>query len=335
VKRLIQATTLLLCLLQGSLSLAQTRLTMSTFLPASHPMMTDVLIPWAAQVKEATSGRVEVFILPSALGQPKVHYDLAREGQADIAYGSQGYTPGRFTLYKMVEFPFAGDSAVSTSVAYWKVYKKYLESAGEYRDVKVLGLFTHGPGQIHNAKHPVSSAKDLQGLKMRVGGGFMNDLAQSLGATTLQKPSPSSYELLSSGVADGTLFPMESVVSFKIEDIVTNTTLVPGGLYNFGFFLMMNKQRFESLSAEDQAAIDSVSGEALARLAGAMWDKWDGAAIQKIKARGNQIITANPIFMDEIAAASAPFEAQWIKDANSLDVDGQAALKEFRKLSRQ
>ncbi|MBV1789945.1 TRAP transporter substrate-binding protein [Marinobacterium sp. D7] len=313
---------------------AQTRLTLSTFVPSSHPMMTDVLKPWAESVAQATDGRVEVVILPSPLGHPKVHYDLAREGQADIGYGSQGYTPGRFTLYKMVEFPFAGDSAVGTSVAYWRVYKKYLEQAGEYKDVKVLGLFTHGPGHIHNIKRTVNSKADLNGLKMRVGGGFMNDLASELGAVTLQKPSPSSYELLSSGVADGTLFPLESVVSFNVQNIVKHTTLVPGGLYNFGFFLVMNKERFEALSEQDQAAIDSVSGEALARLAGQMWDKWDAKGLEAITANGNEVVTADAAFMKEISDSAAPMEAKWLEEAAGKGVDGEAALAEFRQLSR-
>lgn len=314
---------------------AQTRLTLSTFVPASHPMMTDVLKPWAENVAKATDGRVEVIILPSPLGQPKVHYDLAREAQVDISYGSQGYTPGRFKLYKMVEFPFAGDSAVGTSVAYWRVYKKYLEHAGEYKDVKVLGLFTHGPGHIHNTKRTVNSAADLSGLKMRVGGGFMNDIASALDAVSLQKPSPSSYELLSSGVADGTLFPLESVVSFNIQNIVKHTTLVPGGLYNFGFFLVMNKDRFNELSEEDQIAIDSVSGEALARLAGQMWDKWDAKGLDAITTNGNEVVTANDAFIAEIKEATAPMEAKWLQDAANMGVDGEAALAEFRKLSRE
>mgnify|MGYP000607371726 CR=1 FL=1 len=312
---------------------AQTKLTLSTFVPPSHPMMTDVLQPWAKNVAEATEGRVEVIILPSPLGHPKVHYDLASEGQVDIGYGSQGYTPGRFTLFKMVEFPFAGDSAEATSVAYWRTYKKYLEKAGEYKDVKVLGLFTHGPGAIHNTKRDIRSQEDFANLKMRVGGGFMNDLAQGLGAVTLQKPSPSSYELLSSGVADGTLFPLESVVSFNVQDIVKHTTLIPGGLYNFGFFLVMNRDRFDELDSKDQAAIDSVSGEALAHLAGKMWDKWDAKGLLTIVENGNTVVKADDHFVNQIHAVAEPMEVKWIEEANSLGVDGQAALSYYRSLS--
>ncbi|KEA63931.1 TRAP transporter solute receptor, unknown substrate 3 [Marinobacterium lacunae] len=312
---------------------AETRLTMSSWLPAGHPLVKDVMQPWAANVERATEGRVKIVILPSALGHPKMHYDIARDGQADITYGAQGYTPGRFALYKMVEFPFAGDSAERTSVAYWKVYNDYLAKAGEHKDVKLLGLFTHGPGQIHNSKHSVNSAADLKGLKMRVGGGIMNDLASALGAVTLQKPSSSIYELVSSGVADGTLFPLESVAAFHIEDKTRYTTLVPGGLYNFSFFVVMNRDRFASLSKQDQEAIDSVSGEALARLAGRVWDQVDADGLNQLKANGNEIITADDAFIAEIREKSAPMEAEWLKEAQAKGIDGKVALDAFRTLS--
>lgn len=312
---------------------AETRLTMSSWLPTGHPLVKDVMKPWIKNVEEATDGRVKIIMLPSALGHPKVHYDIAREGQADITYSAHGYTPGRFKLYKMVEFPFGGDSAVGTSVAYWNVYNDYLKPAGEHKDVKLLGLFTHGPGHIHNSKRTVNAASDLEGLKLRVGGGIMNDIATELGAVTLQKPSSSTYELVSSGVADGTLFPLESVPAFKIQDKTTHTTLVPGGLYNFSFFLVMNRDRFADLSEEDRKAIESVSGEAFARLAGEMWDTQDARGLEAIQANGNDIVTANEAFLTEIRDASAPMEAEWLETAEQLGVDGKAALEAFRTMS--
>ncbi len=314
---------------------AETRLTMSSWLPSGHPLAKNVMVPWIESVEEATEGRVKIIMLPSPLGHPKVHYDIAREGQADITYGTHGYTPGRFKLYDMVEFPFSGDSAEATSVAYWNVYNNYLKPAGEHKDVKLLSLFTHGPGHIHNSKHTINSASDMEGLKLRVGGGVMNELASALGAVTLQKPSSGIYELLSNGVADGTLFPFESVVAFKVQDMIPYTTVIPGGMYNFSFFLVMNRDRFANLPEEDQRAIESVSGEAFARLAGRMWDTQDANGLKAMEANGNEIVTANEAFITEIRNASAPLEAKWLKTAEKMGVDGEAALKAFREESHQ
>lgn len=319
----------------ATVSQAETRLTMSSWLPSSHPLVEDVMKPWVASVEEATEGRVKILMLPSALGPPKAHYDIARDGQADITYSGHGYTPGRFKLYKMVEFPFGGNSSEAASVAYWRVYNEYLKQADEHKGVKLLGLFTHGPGHIHNSKRTVNSASDLDGLKLRVGGGLMNDIVSDLGAVTIQKPSSSIYQLMSNGVADGTLFPFESVAAFNVHDKVTHTTLVPGGMYNFSFFIVMNGDRFANLSKQDQAAIESVSGEAFAHLAGRMWDREDAKGLEMMRANGNEIVTADEAFIDEIREASAPLEDEWLKKAEEMGVDGKGALKSFREQSHR
>ena len=82
------------------------------------------------------------------------------------------------------------------------------------------------------------------------------------------KPAPESYELLSSGVADGTFFPSESIVSFKLDKVVKYATFFPGGFYSSSFGFFMNEDKWNKLPKQDQDAILSVSREALARLAG-------------------------------------------------------------------
>lgn len=312
---------------------AETKLTMSSWLPPTHPIVTEMMQPWAAQVKEVTEGRVSVKILAKGLGHPKIHYDIARDGLADITYSVHGYTPGRFVMTKVAEFPFSGDSAEAQSVAYWRVHEKFLSKANEHKDTQLLGLMTHGPGLIHNSKKTVTKVSDLEGMKLRVGGGVVNDVTSSLGAVPLLKPASKSYELLSHGVADGTLLPSESVMSFKIQDLVKHTTVVPGGLYNVSFFLVMNKERFSDLSEQDQKAIMSVSGEAFAVMAGKAWDKADSDAREAALANGNEIVVANDAFIADIKKRTEHLEGEWIKAANERGVDGAAALTELREIT--
>ena len=310
----------------------KTMLTLSSWLPPGHPIVANMIQPWMDNVKEATEGRVEIKMLAKGLGAPPAHYDLARDGTADVTYGVHGYTPGRFSLTKIVEFPFTGDNAEAISVAYWKVHEKYLAKADEHKGVKVLGVFSHGPGEIHNSKKDIKSVADLSDLKIRVGGGVVNDVAKSLGVTALLKPASKNYELLSNGVADGTFLPMESMPSFKIVDLVKHTTVVPGGLYNTSFFLVGNSERFAALSAEDQAAIDKVSGEAFAKLSGKAWDEADVAGMKAAVDNGNSITTADEAFIKEVQEKTAHIEADWLKAAEEKGVDGKAALAELRQL---
>lgn len=319
--------------LSTSMTYAETKLTLSSWLPPTHPLVSQMIVPWMEQVKEATEGRVTINMLAQGLGHPKAHYDIARDGLADITYSVHGYTPGRFVMTKVVEFPFSGNSAEALSVAYWRIHQKYLSKANEHKGTQLLSVFTHGPGLIHNSKKTVSMVSDLDGMKMRVGGGVVNDVSKSLDIVALLKPASASYELLSHGVADGTLLPMESVTGFKIENLVKHTTVVPGGLYNISFFLVMNSPRFKALPQEDRDAIMSVSGEAFARFAGKAWDVADATALEVLKANGNEIVEASDAFINEIKQRTSALESEWVKEAEKRGVDGAAALAELRQIT--
>lgn len=316
----------------ASVSQAETvKLSMSSWLPPTHPLVTDVFKPWIEDVKQATDGRIEIVMLPSPLGHPKAHFDLARDGQADITYSTHGFNPGRFKLTEMFELPFSGDSAETTSVATWEVYNKYFAKAGEHRGVQLLSLFTNGPGQIHTSNKPIKAMTDFGGMKLRVAGGAAQDIVEVLGGVPLHKPVSSTFELMSNGVADGTLFPVESVSSFKLQDVATHTTLIPGGLFNTTLFLAMNKDRFDSLTVDDQKTLMDMSGTAFAKRAGQMFDAQDARVLSELKANGNDINVADPDFVASIRTSTMQITTAWVEEAKNKGVDAEAALAEYQK----
>ena len=309
---------------------AQTALTFSTFVPLAHPINKTIFLPWCEEVAAATAKRVSCRVLPKAVAAPPGTFDAVRDGLADVSYTVHGYTPGRFFLTKVVEMPFLGDKAEHVSLAYQRIHEKYLENAGEHKGVKVLAVFSHGPGHIYNTKRPIKSIADLQGLKVRVGGGVVNDIAGALGIASILRPSTESYEILSSGVADGLFFPIESVASFKLEKIIRYATHLPGGFYNTSFLLMMNEAVWNKLSKADQDAIWSVSGERGARKFGKGWDASDTVGLATLKAANVDIITASPQFVAEMKKKIQPVEDEWIKEAKSRGWDGARFLGELR-----
>ena len=319
-------------------SSAETTLTLSSWLPPRHVIVSEMIMPWAEQVEKATEGRVKIKMLPKALGKPPAHYDIAREGTADLAYGIHGYQPGRFLLTSVTEMPFLGNNGEYISTAYWRTYEKFMAEAGEHRDVKLLGLFTHGPGHIMNVKNKeISTIADLKDMKMRIGGGIVKQVTANFGIAQTFMPAPAVYEALSRGVVDGVMFPLEAIDGFKLEKIVTNVTRIEGGLYNTSFFFVMNKAKWEALSEADQKAIDSVSGEAFSRMAGHAFQLRDEEGLQKLQANGGSVIQAPAEMLAEIKGFAAQVEADWAKKTAEKDVDGAAALafmrEEIKKLS--
>jgi len=311
-------------------ALAQTTtLTMSSWVSPSHLLTKDVLGGWAQEVEKATNGRVKLQMLPKHPSAPPGTFDAVRDGLVDVSYVTASYTPARHPLPLLAELPGAGATAEINSVAFSRVHWKYLQAANEYKGVKLLGVFTHGPGQMFLAKKPVTSVADLAGMKIRSGGGISEASAKALGASPLVKPAPESYEILSSGIADGTFFPSESIKSFNLDKVVKYATFFPGGFYcsSFGFF--MNQDKWDKLSKQDQDAIMSVSGEALSRLAGKAWDAADKIGLDAMKSAGVQITEASPALVADVRRLTAPLAQEWIKSANAKGVDGQKAYDEF------
>jgi TRAP-type C4-dicarboxylate transport system substrate-binding protein len=190
-------------------------------------------------------------------------------------------------------------------------------------------VFTHGPGQMFTKK-PVRTIADVQGLKIRTGGGVAEKVAKALGASAFVKPAPESYELLSSGVADGVFFPLESIVSFKLETVLEQATLFPGGMYSSSFGFFMNEDKWNKLPKQDQDAIEKISGEHIARLAGNSWDEADRKGLEALKKSGVKIVNANSELVAEVKKRSAPIIDEWVQAATAKGVDGAKVLAEFR-----
>jgi TRAP-type C4-dicarboxylate transport system substrate-binding protein len=310
---------------------AQTTLTMSSWVAPNHLLTKDVLAVWGQQVEKATNGRVKLQMLPKHPSAAPGTFDAVRDDLVDVSYVTASYTPARHVLPLLAELPGGGATSVINSVAYSRIHWKYLQQVGEYKGVKLLGVFTHGPGQMFNTKRPINKVEDLAGMKIRTGGGIAEEMARALGASAFVKPAPESYELLSSGVADGTFFPLESIISFKLGSVVKYATLFPGGFYcsSFGFF--MNEDKWNKLSKEDQDAIASVSGEPLALLAGKAWDTTDAAALEEMKRVGIQISTASPELVKGVQARAEAIDDKWVKDATAKGIDGVKVLAEFHE----
>ena len=309
---------------------AQTTLNMSIWIPPQAPFVQDAMLGWAKQVEEASAGRVKVRMLPKAVTSPPQHFDAVKDGLADVTFIVHGYTPGRFVATKVAEMPFLGDSAVSVSVAYQRVHERMLAKANEHQGVKLLAVFTHGPGQMFLAKKSVARLEDLAGLKFRTGGGIVNDIAAAMQITGLLKPAPDVYEMMSSGVADGVFFARESILTFKLGTVVKSAVIVPDGLFNTSFALIMNDGRFNALAPADQQAMMKMSGENFARLAGKSFDDSDIKGLGVLRDNKAEVATASPAFVNQLRVATQPVVDAWVKEAGTKGIDGRAALDALR-----
>ncbi len=307
---------------------AQTTLTFSTWVSPKHHLSL-WQENWTKEVEKATAGRVKFNYLPKHPSAPPGTFDAVKSGLVDLSYVTASYTPARHVFPALAELPGMGDTAVVNSVAYSRIHWKHFHKLGEYDGVKLIAVFTHGPGQMFTKK-TVKGIGDIQGLKIRTGGGVAEAVANALGASAFVKPAPESYELLKSGVADGVFFPMESVVSFKLDTVLEQATLFPGGMYSSSFGFFMNQDKWSKLPKQDQAAIEKLGLETAARSNGQSWDTADQVGLAALRKSGVKIVSADPALIAEVRKRSAPLIDDWIKKAGAKGVDAKAILEEFR-----
>lgn len=328
IKNLLSITALLMISFSV---MAQTTLRISTWLPPSNPQNETVWPTWSKWVEEATEGRVKV-IVENYTGHPKTLFDAVEDGVTDVSFTVNAYLSGRFKLPSVAEIPGEISNAESASVALWRTYKEHFEKANEYEGLHVLGLFVHGPGQLHT-KFPVKSLSDLKGKKMRLGCGLVNVLAERMGVTPVGAPAPKSYEMMQQGVIDGTFLPAQEQKFFRLTEVSTDLTLFPRGLYTIAFTMMMNPDVFNNLSKKDQEAIMSVSGEKLSRLAGASWGAADAGGIEAAKMADINVthVKEDDSLNKEFIKIREGIDQAWVTSVADRKVDAKAALATFRK----
>ncbi|HEX2332846.1 MAG TPA: TRAP transporter substrate-binding protein [Burkholderiales bacterium] len=307
---------------------AQTALTYSSWVSPQHHLSI-WQVNWTAEVEKATGGRVKFQVLPKHPSAPPGTFDAVRDGLVDLSYVTASYTPARHVMPLMPELPGMGDSSLVNSIAYSRIHWKHFHKVGEYKGVKLIGVFTHGPGQLFTKK-AVGNINDIKGLKIRTGGGVAEKVANIIGASAFVKPAPESYELLKSGVADGVFFPLESVVSFKLDTVLEQATIFPGGMYSSAFGFFMNQDKWDKLPKQDQAIIEKLGYEHVARTCGNSWDTADQRGLDALKKSGVKIVQADKALQAEVQKRSAPIIDDWIKQASAKGVDAKAILEEFR-----
>ena len=121
----------------------------SHWVPASHPLQ-KALEDWGAAVEKQSGGTIKYKVFPAQqLGKAFDHYDMARDGIADVAYVNPGYQPGRFPIIGAGELPFLMSDAKGGSVGLdaWYLHPRQLRFMQQPSDGPALALLHLGRQQ--------------------------------------------------------------------------------------------------------------------------------------------------------------------------------------------
>ena len=181
-------------------------LKISTWVPASHPLQ-KAFEDWGAKVEKESDGTIKSKVFPAQqLGKAFDHYDMARDGIADITYVNPGYQPGRFPIISAGELPFLMSDAKGGSMALDEWYRKYAPT--EMKDVKLCLAFIHSPSAFHSRTKKIVVPDDVKGMKVRPAHATMANFITLLGGTNVQSSAPEVRDVIERGVADARHLPV-------------------------------------------------------------------------------------------------------------------------------
>jgi TRAP-type C4-dicarboxylate transport system substrate-binding protein len=305
----------------------QLTLNYNQWFPSGHWSQAQGLYPWFEAIEVATEGRVVIQSSAKPLAPPNRNYQAVVDGVADIAWGPHGYTPGVFPLTEMVELPFITQDAGISSTAYWHLWTEFFEPTGMQSDVVTLAMHVTAGGNISMREEAITDLAGLNGAKLRVPTPVVGGVLGSVGAVPVSGSLGELREMLSRGIVDGTVISDELVAGFNLQDDIGYVTQVPGGIFSNSAFIIMNRDKWDMISAADQAAILALSGETLSQKMGALWHENDLRARKDFQERlGENYAVASDEFLAELAEAFSNERRNWKTMAADLDVDGDAAI---------
>ena len=310
------------------------KLTYSNFFPPTH-IQSQLAEAWCKEVAKRTDGRVVVDYFPGqTLTKANQVYDGVVTGLSDLGLALFAYTPGRFPVMEAVDLPLGYSSGSQATMVVNDVYKKF--NPKELQDTQVMYLHAHGPGVLHTKGKPVKKLEDLKGLKLR-GHGTSAEIVKALGATPVAMPMPELYQSLQKGVVDGALYPLEVNKGWKMGEVTHYDTACFSIAYTSSFFVVMNKDKWNSISAEDQKIIEQINAEWIPKH-GEAWNSSDMEGYLYSLALGHDIFGLDSKEAARWEAAVAPVIDKYIDSMNQKGFNGKeivdytkSALEKYQK----
>ncbi len=319
---LVMALLFLVCLFSSSHAAQEIKLRYASFYPAANKIG-KLGEEWCKEVEKRTNGRIKISYFPGGSLVPSAQvYDSVTKGVADIGQTLFAYSPGRFPMMQIFGQPIGIKHGYQATKLVNEFYNKFQPK--ELSDTQVMYIHASGPGLIH-AKKPLKSLGDVQGLKIKTNPDN-GSIIKALGGAPVNIPITETYDALRTGVVDGVLLPNEGVTGWKMDDHLNSTLELYSLSYTTAIYVVMNKEKWESIPKDLQKIILEINQEWIERH-GRLWNSEDEAAVNKLKAKpGYTWTTVPPTVEQEVAAKMKPILEEAAKSLNEKGLPGTEAL---------
>jgi TRAP-type C4-dicarboxylate transport system substrate-binding protein len=225
--------------------------------PSDAPMVKMFYEPYAAEIEKRTEGRVKIELYAlEGLAPMEEAYNAVISGMADMAELDFNAHPGMFPMHEIVYTNLPSFKYTTYSRNISELKSEFPQMADEFKEVKDLLTWSMGPQQIQ-ANKVIHTPEDANGLIVAAMGDMNAKAAEAQGFSVVVMPPPEVYVALEKHVIDGCAHAPPAVMAWSTFQLLQYNNIINGG--GSGFELIMNKDKFDSLSPDLQAIFDETS----------------------------------------------------------------------------
>jgi TRAP-type C4-dicarboxylate transport system substrate-binding protein len=285
------------------------------------------------EIQKATEGRVRFERYYSgSLAKPADQLRAASSGLAGMSLVVPSYVPGQLPLANVGSNPAFWEDSWTGSKAYFALYQQEpaMKAELDKQGVTLIAALATPTYYPLGRAIELHSLDQLKGMRIMTSGQIAV-LLKSLGAQIVSVPTPEGYEVLQRGTVDGAVYGLTSAATYGIQDVVKSLWQLPlGGL---PMLVVMNKGVWNSISKEDQQAIQKVvegypdAFHKIYQIGG------DGESLKKFVAAGVKIIKADDASRKALRTAAEKVWDQWAGEREAAGQPGKKVLAAFVKLT--
>ncbi len=180
------------------------------------------------------------------------------------------------------------------------------------------------PGQGFYFNKAVASSEDTRGLKFRSYNSATATFAEELGMIPVQVEAAELSQALATGVAEAFISSGSTGYDRKVWEHLSHYYKVNAWLPRN--YVMVNKQAWDALDADTQAAIQKAADETGAACI-AKSEELSDWYFEQLAENGMSVVDAGPEFMAQLQAIGDKMQAQWLDTAGP---QGQAIIDAYK-----
>ncbi len=291
-------------------------LRLSTHLSADHSTM-QMAQKFEELLKEKTNGSLDVeFYTDGQLGGQTENCESMKSGSVDMSIIDTGTLANYNAAAGILDMPYlftSKDQAIAAVSG--DVGKQYMDMVTSTTGIRPISLQAVAFRSTLLKDKTINTLDDFKGVKVRIPENpSIEACFSALGATPVAIPSGEAYTAVQTGVTDGLEGNMEYIAQMKFYE-VANVYNLTEHVMTFTAFCMSDSV-YQSLTADQQAAIDEAAAEAMDYF----YELYEGIEANAKDAMTEAGVTFNEVDKTAMVEACAPALEKFVSDNNLQDM---------------